>query len=141
MSAYLVNNETFGRVMKAIEKAGRHGREYLLIDQLKDDLQNNPGSVFQRLFALNVKSLQERYDDQQAIKPNASDYKQAKKVYDNPFGTSDVQLYKSLQCFLYQSCEGDANKEPLYKAIDCIKDCLASEIIRKMPMYEEADWS
>lgn len=140
MSAYLVDNETFGRVMKAIDKAGRWGREYKLINELKDDLENNPGSVFQRLFALNMKSLQERYDDQQAIKPNAADYTQAKKVFNNPFGTSDVQLYKSLQCFLYQASEGSANQEPLYKAIDCIKDNLASAIIDKMPMYQEADW-
>ena len=140
MSAYLVENETLGRVMKAIEKSGRHGREYLLIDELKNELQSNPMKVFFRLHDLNVKSLQQRYEDQEYITPSQKDYKEAFKVFNQPFGTSDYQLLKSLKCYLYQSCEGNCNKDELYKAVDCVADNISSDIISKIPEYNEAEW-
>ncbi len=140
MSAYLVENETIGRVMRAIEKSGRHGREYLLIDELKNELQKNPMKVFFRLFDLNIKSLQQRYEDQKDIVPTAEDYKQAKKVFNQPFGTSDYQLLKSLKCYLYQSCEGNCTKDDLYKAVDCVSENISSDIISQIPQYNEAKW-
>jgi len=38
---------------------------------------------------------------------------------------SEVQFFKSLQCFLYQCCEGDVDEKPLYKTLDAIRGICA----------------
>ena len=37
---------------------------------------------------------------------------------------SEVQFFKTLQCFLYQCCEGNVDDKPLYKTLDAIKGLL-----------------
>ena len=65
-----------------------------------------------------------------------------------PFNTSiksvmqsnQYQQLKSLKCFLYQSCEGDAKKTDLYKYLDSLKNQFMGNIIDKLPEYEQARW-
>ena len=59
----------------------------------------------------------------------------------NPLGAlSEVQVYKSLQCFLYQCCEGDVDERPLYKTLSAIRELLAPFINENSPEYEAAEW-
>jgi len=53
---------------------------------------------------------------------------------------SEVQVFKSLQCFLYQCAEGDVDEKPLYKALSAIKSRMASFIRQGTPEYEAAEW-
>ena len=53
---------------------------------------------------------------------------------------SEVQMFKSLQCFLYQCAEGDVDERPLYKALSAIRELLAPFIHEDSPEYEAAQW-
>ena len=63
MSAYQVDTECLGRVLKAISKAGAYGPRYKQIQKLKDQYNKNAGKVFDQLLDLNRFSLAERYLD------------------------------------------------------------------------------
>ena len=53
---------------------------------------------------------------------------------------SNVQFFKSLQCFLYQCCEGDADEKPLYKTLDAIRGLFAPFINEDSAEYDAAEW-
>ena len=143
MSAYQVDTECLGRVLKAISKAGAYGPRYKQIQKLKDQYNKNPGKVFDNLLELNRYSLNERYGDngKKWVEELFFDVNKDKAVwYSKQLGHSDAQLYKSLQCFSYQSCEGKASNKNLYKTIDAIKDVYAHDLASKHPLYEDAKW-
>ena len=128
MSAYQVDTECLGRVLKAISKAGAYGPRYKQIQKLKDQYNKNAGKVFDQLLDLNRFSLAERYPDDSHELHHDVDRNKA-VWYSRQLGHADVQLYKSLGCFLYQACEGDANKK---------KDVFAHDLASKQPGYEDA---
>ena len=139
MSAYQVDTECLGRVLKAISKAGAYGPRYKQIQKLKDQYNKNAGKVFDQLLDLNRFSLAERYpDDSHELHHDVN--KDKAVWYSKQLGHSDAQLYKSLQCFSYQSCEGKASNKNLYKTIDAIKDVYAHDLASKHPLYEDAKW-
>ena len=139
MSAYQVDTECLGRVLKAISKAGAYGPRYKQIQKLKDQYNKNAGKVFDQLLDLNRFSLSENYPND--YKDLFHDVDRSKAVwFSRQLGHADVQLYKSLGCFLYQACEGDANKKNLYKTLDAIKDVFAHDLASKHPGYEDAKW-
>ena len=47
---------------------------------------------------------------------------------------------KSLQCLLYQCCEGDIDQTELNKSMRQIEKSIMHEIIDKIPEYERANW-
>ena len=53
---------------------------------------------------------------------------------------SEVQFFKSLQCFLYQCAEGDVDEKPLYKTLSAIRGLLAPFINQDSAEYEAAEW-
>ena len=53
---------------------------------------------------------------------------------------SEVQFFKSLQCFLYQCCEGDVDEKPLYKTLSSIRALMAPFIKENSPEYDAAEW-
>ena len=52
----------------------------------------------------------------------------------------DIQVLKSLQCFLYQCTEGTIPKRKLYKTLRDIERVLINDIISKLPEYDKAEW-
>ncbi len=138
MSAYQVDYETIGRVLKAISKAGCYGSRYKKIEKLKQQYEKNAGIVFDQLLELNRLSLKERYEDAESM---FFEVDRSKAVwFSKQLGHNDYQLLKSLNCFLYQSCEGNANKTDLYKTIDCIANNYSSYLVTKSTEYQNATW-
>jgi hypothetical protein len=139
MSAYQVGTECLGRVLKAISKAGAYGPRYKHIQKLKDQYNKNAGKVFDQLLDLNRFSLSENYPND--YKDLFHDVDRSKAVwFSRQLGHADVQLYKSLGCFLYQACEGRAANKSLFKTLDAIKDVFAHDLASKHPGYEDAKW-
>ena len=138
MSAYHVDTECFGKVLKAISKAGAYGPRYKQIQKLKDQYNKNTGKVLVDLIKLNRFSLDERYEDSKDLYVNINHSKAV--WYSKQLGHSDVSLYKSLSCFLYQACEGKAVKKSLYKTLSAIQDVFAHDLVRQVPGYEDAKW-
>lgn len=141
MSAYQVDYETIGRVMKAISKSGCYGSKYKEIEKLKEQYNKNAGIVFDKLLRLNRYSLYQRYSINDA-KKMFFEVDRAKSVwFSRQLGHNDFQLLKSLNCFLYQSCEGKASNTDLYKTIKCISDNFAHDLVMKSKEYQESKWN
>jgi hypothetical protein len=89
--------------------------------------------LFQVMENMNARALNDRYGDDisECINPYpASVLKPANMV----------SLYKSLQCYLYQCCEGKVPETALYKALQNIANTLARYIVSDLPEYEAANW-
>ena len=139
MSAYQVDKDCLGRVLKAISKVGTHGPRYKEIEKLKDQYNKNAGKVFDNLLNLNRYSLQERYPDD--FKELFCDVDRSKAVWlSRQLGHNDYQLVKSLSCFLYQACEGDAVKKSLYKTLVEIQNNFNGSLVNEHPQYQEVKW-
>jgi hypothetical protein len=88
------------------------------------------------LFQLNIAAVDARYGSGEAVTFRKLDY-----CYQVIESVPLVQVLKSLQCWLYQCCEGDVSETELYKlfAID-IQMYLMSKIIDTLPEYQDAEW-
>lgn len=124
MSAYLVNEETIHRVLKAA---------FVFHINWPENIANatRTSSDFgQMLWNMNQEAVNYRYNENE---------KAPKYEYQRVEATNH-QLYKSLQCFLYQCSEGDINQTQLYKHVEKIKDEVARQLIEYTKEYEEAEW-
>ena len=134
MSAYIVEDATINRVifmlntMRDSEYIKRPLQELGYIGKLGETL----GTA---MFNLNCKSINERYGEGEAASFRDLDYK-----YRVVICPTVIQAYKSLQCFLYQSCEGACDEDPLYKALVEVKNRLADRIVNDLPQYENSKW-
>tara|TARA_R100001594_G_C3955540_1_gene244091 strand:+ start:131 stop:565 length:435 start_codon:yes stop_codon:yes gene_type:complete len=143
MSAYQVDTDCLGRVLKAISKVGVYGPRYKEIQKLKDAYNKNAGKVFDKLLELNRYSLNERYGDngKKYVEELFFDVNKSKAVWlSEQLGHNDYQLVKSLDCFLYQACEGDAVKKSLYKTLVEIQNNFNGSLVNEHPQYQEVKW-
>ena len=130
MSAYIVSTNTIDKIITFIVQ-DNHLTGCLPLE-FRAELPAKFKTVLGRaMFALNEKSVNERY--------SATD---AAPVYSFSYAahTNAMQALKSIQCWLYQSCEGKCDESELYQAFERIQHRIAMEIIRSMPEYEKALW-
>lgn len=157
MSAFMMSNETLSMLSDFIARYYRNeGRDFSFYfpEELEEQLgpmARNPLMVFHRLAELNVESLRRRYPEYYHEMIGDVEYIPGcdifeHDVYDIENGVKFMkpwhyQVLKSLNCYLYQSCEGNCYKLPLYKAIQSLTDKWGCYIAENQPMYEEADWN
>jgi hypothetical protein len=88
------------------------------------------------MFQLNIKAIDSRYGKGEARQFRPLDYH-----YQVTEPVPLVQVLKSLQCWLYQCCEGDVPETDLYKLFDNdVQLYLMNEIIDTLPEYRDAYW-
>lgn len=155
MSAFMMSNETLSMLADFIARYYKtEGRvfDFRFPDELYKELGPmafDGEMVFHKLAHLNVKSLRNRYTDYEDLlgdieyEPGNDIW--ANSVYDIEHGVKYMQpwhyqILKSLDCYLYQSCEGNCYKEPLYQAILSLRDKWGAYIAENQPQYTEADW-
>lgn len=92
-------------------------------------------TLYRVLELMNTESLRQRYGD--AIEENISE-----SVPTIPFWgyLSKVEIYKLLNCYTYQCCEGNVPETKLYKAIKKLEADLCHDIVSSMPEYQAAVW-
>lgn len=155
MSAFMMSNETLSMLSDFIARYYvTQGRAFNLRfpDELGEQLgvmAYDPEMVFHRLAELNVKSLRNRYSDYEDMLGDI-EYESGHDIWENSVRNWDggnhymkpwhYQILKSLDCYLYQSCEGDCYKLPLYKAIQSLRDKWGGYIAENQPEYNEAKW-
>ena len=139
MSAFMVADTTINNVLNwlwdeniRLSLIPRKFKE-LGFDMSKAGWEENLG---QAMFQLNISGVEARYGIGEAVRFRNPDY-QYRMTQTVPL----VQVLKSLQCWLYQCCEGDVPKTELYTlfATD-VQLYLMSKIIERLPEYEKADW-
>ena|SRR5437763_633567 len=139
MSAFLVEDETINRVVEWLSW------EVTQSPRLKISLEHTLGintrsatwekELGHAMFQLNVDAVTDRYGQGEATRFCNHTY-----AY-KPAHGSEIQVLKSLRCWLYQCTEGQVVKEPLYRFCnDVVEQYLMSKIICALPEYEQAHW-
>ena len=141
MSAYQVDERVLADVLKAVNLAGRHGREYKGVEQFKDRAKDDAKSFVQDLINWNRYSLKQRYpDDAEELYFDINTEKVIAQANSLMNSNDKGQLLKSMECYMYQSCEGDSSKKGWYKILDSIKDQVAYELAHEHSLYTVAKW-
>jgi hypothetical protein len=138
MSAFMVRDETINRVITWLsweinrsDWLKRKVDEELHLDISKSNWEEELGHA---MFQLNIDGVDERYGE------GAEKFRKLNYHYTAAHG-SEIQVLKSLQCWLYQCMEGEVVKKPLYKFFDnVVERHLMSRIISDLPEYNEAEW-
>jgi hypothetical protein len=92
------------------------------------------------MLAMNLDAFRQRYGIRALLVEDLDCVDLDKGNWEPLEAFSEVQLFKSLQCFLYQCSEGDVDEKPLYKALTTITDLLAPFINEESSEYEAAQW-
>ena len=162
MSAFMLSNESISTIAKSLVTTfndNRFSREsnYLYagsIEKLFDDCHNknfdyDTAKVAEKLYAMNRDALSQRYNDYSDLcgtfeyHPEVPDRirlaRQAKVTGKNRF-TDITCLYKTVQCYLYQCCEGSIPSQDLYQEMEKYLSRIGKYIVESLPEYDEADW-
>jgi hypothetical protein len=139
MSAFLVEDKTITHIVNWLssEKFLFSEIPYKLkglgFDMAKVDWEEKLGLA---MFQLNISGVEARYGKGEAVKFRKMDYH-----YRPTEAAPLVQVLKSLQCWLYQCCEGNVPETELYGLFDHdVRVYLMSKIIHSLPEYEQAEW-
>jgi len=151
MSAFMMSNESLAKITAYVHRKiveDKYRLDYNIqdiIDVCREyEKANNKvvntefvsyETLYRVLELMNAESLKQRYGD--TIEENIS-----KSVPAIPFWgyLNKVEIYKLLNCYTYQCCEGNVPETKLYKAIKQLETDLCHSIVRAMPEYEAAPW-
>jgi hypothetical protein len=135
VSAFLVADKTLNRILSYLDE--EVGRSAWLRTKFVRDLGVNLAgdwrtALGQKMWDLNQLALGYRY----------AAPKQERIYQFSPVPCPAIQAYKSLQCWLYQCCEGDIpDASKLYTFFDTVVvGHIANCIITQIPAYEQAEW-
>ena len=138
MSAFIVEDETINKVIACLNSLENGPRQARWISRPLRNIAyiGKLGKTLgDAMFALNVASVEERYGEGEAKEFRSLDYTFKDMVPPGP-----IAAYKALHCFLYQSCEGQCDKDKLFIALEQVKAELAQYIVNRLPQYESAVW-
>lgn len=144
MSSYIVSPKTVNRIITFLLNPGPYYSTEYLQDPISKlcfylssrEAEKHAHHLGKKMMELNLYSVQERY-------PNDSDLQESTSIKDYAYRyepASPIQAFKSLRCFLYQACEGDADETDLYKALEQVSQRLAVEIVGHLPEFQRAKW-
>ena len=106
--------------------------------------------VFERLFDLNNRSVSGRYGADH--KQETPEMPTVKRIFHERKKNPDfkewlelvepwhLELFKLLQCFIYQCDEDSTYKDPLKVALEDLERVMAYHIICNHPYYKKATW-
>ena len=92
------------------------------------------------MLAMNIDAFRQRYGIRALLAQDLDCIDLDARNWKPLIAFSEVQFFKSLQCFLYQCCEGDVDEKPLYKTLSAIRGLLAPFINQDSAEYEAAEW-
>lgn len=119
MSSFIVTNETIVDCVDAI--LGRNASEEKRV------------FLGQRLVEMNTYAVNVRYRETSPADTYVDDKSQMPQT--------NIQLFKSMQCFIYQCSEGDTETAfPEYAMVEEVMNRMAREIVVRLPQYETAAW-
>jgi hypothetical protein len=139
MSAFLVEDKTINHIVNWLRSERfliseiPYKLKRLGFDMAKVGWEEKLGLA---MFQLNIHGVEARYGKGEAVKFRKMDYN-----YCPTESASLAQVLKSLQCWLYQCCEGNIPETKLYNLFDHgVRVYLMSRIISALPEYQRAEW-
>lgn len=139
MSAFVVEDKTINCIVNhLVFHRDDYGYEWRELAKLGIDLGTDNGDLdlSRRIAELNDRGVDARY------KPGTATSDRPEPFKPHLFEKASIyQVYKSLQCWLYQCSEGDVPEDALYKLFETeIKPAIAEAIISSLPEYKAAKW-
>jgi hypothetical protein len=139
MSAFMVEDETINRIVTWLRREVSNSR--FAIDPVARKYGIDLGSsnwdekLAKAMFQLNCDGVNQRYGEGEAERFRPLDFR-----YKPEFCHSLVQVIKSLQCWMYQCCEGDVPRTKLYQFFEEVERHLALQIVMDLREYQTAKW-
>lgn len=134
MSAYVCEDKTINRIVNGLEYAKEYGsrRDFAQPPLKLQEIMGVDMSEFgKKLHVLNCDAVAYRYNEKVEFT-----YK-----YKSEFICTQIQLYKAIQCYLYQCSEGAKFQESdLFKGLEDYMGILARDLVEKTKEYESAEW-
>lgn len=155
MSTFIMNSISIAQLAEYISALNYVGYDffgYSIPESLNNALNltrtADEKKIFNALYALNVKAVNGRYND------NTPDTTEMPKEYKTIFHVKawdgknstykiepwHYQLLKRLQCFIYQCTEDATINDPLYKALKDLEHTIIYFIVTNSPEYSAAIW-
>lgn len=124
MSSFTVQKETIDAIVTYVFRS--RDRDFIL-SRFGPHSETTFG---QMLCDLNADAIEARYRERDGI----GEYKYAFK------DCRPIQIFKSVQCLMYQCSEGDVPNRKEFKALQMLRQMIADKIIGELPEYESATW-
>lgn len=131
MSAYVVGKKTIDRIVTYLHGGQRYDSIYHYYPAINEAYKGDPNKLGQNLWAMNVKAVDQGYKEVNPVELYQYECRPA----------SEIQVYKSLQGYLYQCAEGDIPETALFKDMERLANRLASHIVMDLLAYEKAEWA
>ena len=150
MSAYVVDPKVINQIVSALQSAinqeGAYPSKYPDLRYMKNknlrEMAEEPAELGRAMYAMNINAVEQRYPGKGELPGTYTDGENLDAYrYRFILDTPRLQVYKSLQCYLYQCTEGDVNELPLYAALVEFRAELAQHIVEHSPEYEKAVWA
>jgi len=150
MSAFVVNDLTIKAIVGYLAEASRESsalasnyaiREslakagYILNSKHRTDVKACQ-KLTDDLIAMNYASVNGRYKDSK--KPHTFIYEHNAAYYTR--GQAAPRIIKTMQCYLYQSCEEECDQRDLYKLISALRKEIAIRHIACQAGYDSLPW-
>lgn len=139
MSAFVVEDKTINRIVTFLAM----DRD---VDWMRRDIVRKLGfsiadqagkeKLGKLMFELNVNAVNQRYGPDEAASFRLLDYKFRTELYGN-----SIQVFKSLECWLYQCSEGNVPESELYQFMEHIAGQIAKGIVMNLPAYDKLAWA
>jgi hypothetical protein len=144
MSSFLVKDCSINKIVTFFVKCSYDNELYnsLINNKLKDNGynlnynqndDNNPDA--QRLIinmkGLNISAINYRYNE---------DVEKYDIIFNEIKENNELQILKTLQCFLYQCSEGNIPETKLFIMLKEIEEILKNKVIDKLDDYKKAKW-
>jgi hypothetical protein len=145
MSAYIVDDVTINRIVSGLNYAAHYGGWNSPLPKPSEELAFDDAAIMGHVLRkMNEESVYQRYPDDNPDElpgPVDENGKNPPYKYDPIVPPSPIQLFKSLQCYLYQCDEGDTDKCKLYQALDQYLNEIAYHVMTNSKEYEAAAWA
>ena len=138
MSAFVVNTNVMAKVVTAIllnldTFDGESTRRAALLASPTDAQKEAGANIGKKPFLLNRRALRARY--------GCGDHLRLPEfVFEKWADATPVEQFKAIVCLLYQCCEGNVPKSPLYDELNHAAGELAQRIVQDLAEYDKASW-
>lgn len=160
MSAFMMSNESLSMLADLISRYHETGGDafgFYFPKELYDELFEftnhtwlSNEKIFNALADLNIESLKQRYPHGYESMIGNVEYIPGHDIWRQEIlnledGVVNIepwhyQVLKTLDCYLYQCCEGNCDKRKFYKAIERLRDLWGCYIATNQVGYELAEW-
>ncbi len=149
MSSFVVHPTVINQIVTYIDSQAHKGNYIHLLSKYNIKLDEKDRPAFREglassLWSLNIEAVNQRYPDTvENLNGAPGSYQDGKLIHHVAFkltSASKIQVYKSLQCLIYQCSEGNVPESLEYKFLMDLENAMAREIVSELPEYVKAEW-